>query len=124
MALISRSGPSGIGVNSHIDFSYLRATYDAIRVAIGNQFAAVQDREPIDGGEQSVHEMSDPDDRTTARAHVLDEGNQRCACMLGEAAGDLIEQQHPWTRCERAGQFQTLSIEQGQSACMSVRLFH
>src|SRR4029078_7592539 len=110
MALISRSGPSGIGVNSHIDFSYLRATYDAIRVTIGNQFAAVQDREPIEGAEQSVHDMLDPDDRNTARAHVLDEGNQRCAFMLGEAAGDLIEQQHTWTRVKREGQVHTISI--------------
>ena len=94
-----------------------------MRVAAGDEFAAVQDHEPINSGEQSVHDVLDPDDRNTARAYILDKCNQRCAFVLGEAASDLIKQQHAWTRCEGPGQFQTLSIEQGQSARTSVRLF-
>src|SRR6185503_6854216 len=50
-------------------FQYLRATNDAVRVAAGDEFAAVQDHEPINSGEQSVHDVLDPDDRNTARAY-------------------------------------------------------
>jgi len=34
-----------------------------VRVAAGDEFAAVQDHEPINSGEQSVHDVLDPDDR-------------------------------------------------------------
>ena len=37
--------------------------------------------------------MLDPDDRDAARAHVLDQRDQLAAFVLGQAAGDLVEQQ-------------------------------
>ena len=78
--------------------------------------AAVQDDQPVDGGEQRVHDMLDPDDRDTAGAHVLDQRDQRCAFVLGEAAGDFVEQQHAWLGRQGAREFETLAIEQRQSA--------
>ena len=94
-----------------------------MRVAAGDEFAAVQDHEPIDSGEQSVHDVLDPDDRDTARAYVLDKGNQSCAFVFGETAGDLIEQHYAGTCCESARQFQAFSIEQSKPARPPVRLF-
>ena len=40
-----------------------------------------------------MHHMLDPDDRDAGRAHLLDEGDQRRAFVLGEAARHLVEQQ-------------------------------
>src|SRR6187401_773426 len=51
-ALTLSNGPSDIGVNSHIYFSHLRTANDAVRVAAGDEFAAVQNHETVDGGEQ------------------------------------------------------------------------
>ena len=61
--------------------------------------------------------MLDPDDRDAGLADVADGGDELEAFALGQAAGDLVEQQKPRRRRERAGHFQPLALQQRQRAC-------
>ena len=84
--------------------------------------AAVQHHQPVDHGEQRMDDMLDPDDRDAGRADVLDQRDQRAAFVLGQAAGDLVEQQHARAGGERAGQLQPLAVEQREAAGAAVGL--
>src|SRR3954469_16058704 len=60
--------------------------------------------------------MLDPDDRHARVPYGLDEVDQRQAFVLGEATGDLVEQQQLWTRRQRACEFEPLAVEEGEGA--------
>src|SRR5262249_53417794 len=90
------SSGSGIGFNSHINFCDLRTRDHRLRLAVGDESAIVQHEQPIDAGQQSVHDVLDPDNRHAALLDVANERDQRLAFVLGEAAGDLVEQ--PYAR--------------------------
>ena len=70
----------------------------------------------VDHGQQRVHDVLDPDDRDASRAQVLDGIDERLDLGLGEAAGDLVEQQDGGIAGERPGQLEPLAVEQGQGA--------
>ena len=53
---------------------------------------------------------------------VLDRVDQLAHLGLGEAAGDLVEQQHRGLRRQRPGQLEALAVEQGQRAGADVGL--
>ena len=84
--------------------------------------AAVQHQQPVDGGEQRVHHVLDPHDRDAAGAHGLDQRHQHAAFVLGQSAGDFVEQQHARLGRQRARQFKPLAIEQRQAAGAPVGL--
>src|SRR5690242_6325853 len=69
-----------------------------------------------------MHDVLDPDDGDALAPDLADERDQRRAFMLGEAASDLVEQQHLWAGRERAGELQALAVEQGERAGEAVRL--
>src|SRR3974390_459754 len=54
---------SDIGGDPQVDLHHLRALNHGVRIAIGDNLAAMQHREPIPRGKQRVHDMLDPDDR-------------------------------------------------------------
>ncbi len=56
--------------------------------------------------------MLDPDDRDAGGADVANQSDERRAFVLGEAAGDLIEQEHARAGRQRARQLKPLAIEQ------------
>src|SRR5262249_2683346 len=91
----SRSGTasstSGIGFYTHRD---LRIPDHRLGFAVGDERAIVQYERPIDAGKQSMHHVLDPHDRHAARPDFANERDKRPAFVLGQAAGDFVEQQH------------------------------
>ena len=61
---------------------------------------------------------------TPVRCTVLDRVDKRVALAFGQAAGDLVEEQHLRPGAERAGELQPLALEQRQLAGQRVRLRH
>ena len=59
---------------------------------------------------------------TPPRANVADQLDQRRAFVLGQAAGDLVEQQHARRGGERARELEPLAVEQREAAGRPVRL--
>ena len=55
--------------------------------------AEVEHHQPVDHGQQRVHDVLDPHDGGAAGADALDGGDQLVAFALGQPAGDLVEQQ-------------------------------
>ena len=62
-----------------------------------------------------MDDVLDPDDRHALGVDRLDGGDQLVDLALGEAAGDLVEQQHPRLRGQGPGQLQALALEQGEA---------
>ena len=69
-----------------------------------------------------MHDVLDPDDRDAAAANIPDQIDQRHAFVLGQAAGDLVEEQHARLRGERARQLEPLAVEQRERAGEAVGL--
>ena len=63
-----------------------------------------------------MHDMLDPQDRDAGLADIADGGDELEALALRQAAGDLVEQQKPRRRRERARHLQPLAFEQRQRA--------
>ena len=59
---------------------------------------------------------------TPLAAHVADQRDEAFAFVLGEPAGDLVEQQHARSRGERTGKLEPLAVEQRERAGEPVRL--
>ena len=60
--------------------------------------------------------MLDPQDRDAGLAYLADSGDEFEALALGQAAGDLVQQQKPRRRRERASHLQPLAFQQRQRA--------
>ncbi len=75
----------------------------------------MQHQQPVDRGDQRMHDVLDPDDRHAAATDLLDQRDQRRAFVLGEAAGDLVEQEQARPGRERAGELQPLAVEQASA---------
>ena len=84
--------------------------------------AAVQHDEPVDDGNQRMHDVLDPDDRHAEPPDGADQLDQREAFVLGQAARDLVEQQHARLRRQRARELEPLAVEQRERARGTVRL--
>ena len=61
-----------------------------------------------------VHDVLDPDDGDAAGVEVPDGLDEAVDLALGEAAGDLVQQQHLGVAGERASQLQALAVQQRQ----------
>jgi hypothetical protein len=93
-----------------------------VRRALADEAAAVEDEQPVDEGGERMHDVLDPNNRDAAAANIPDQIYQRHAFVFGEAAGDLVEEQHARLRGERARQLEPLAVEQREGAGESVRL--
>ena len=62
-----------------------------------------------------MQHMLDPDDRHAALVDASDRLDQHAAFALGQAAGDLVEQQQSRFGRQRAGQFQPLALQEAQA---------
>src|SRR5262245_27940709 len=120
-ARASRSG-SGIGGNSHIDVAHGGRRDHRLRGALADEAAAVQNNQTIDQRDERVNDVLDPDDRDAAAANVADQVDQRRAFVLGQAAGDLVEQEHARLRGECARELEPLAVEQREAAGGPIRL--
>ena len=61
-----------------------------------------------------MHDVLDPHDGGAARVDRADGPDQRVGFMLGQAAGDLVEQQQLGIERQRAGELEALALQQGQ----------
>jgi len=86
------------------------------RITFADEGAAVQHHQAVDDGEERMHHMLDPDDRHAGAADVADQRHQRRAFMLGQAAGDLVEQEHARLRGQSARELEPLAVEQREAA--------
>ena len=66
----------------------------------------------------SIHDQAD-----AARAYLADEIYQREGLVVGEASGDLVEQQQLGPSGKRARQLESLAIQQGQRPGQRVGAF-
>ena len=89
-------------------------------IALGQDLAEIHHDQPARHRNQRVDDMLDPDDRRAARVNFLDGLDQFAALVLGQSAGDLVEQQKFWLDRQRARQLQTLALQQA-SACAPAR---
>src|SRR5262249_39658322 len=90
--------------------------------ARADETAAMEDDEAIDQGNEGVNDVLDPDDRHAGAADVADQVDQRGALVLGEPAGDLVEQQDARLGRERARELEPLAVEQRERAGAPVGL--
>ncbi len=65
--------------------------------------------------------MLDPDDRDLAPAQLQDGGDQLARLGVGQAAADLVEQQHHRISRQRARQLEALAVEQAEGLGAAVR---
>ena len=74
-----------------------------VRVALGDELAAVQHDQAVDHREQRVHDCSIQTIDTPVARTSLISSTSAAAFVLGQAAGDLVEQQHPRARSPARG---------------------
>ena len=76
--------------------------------------AEVDDEQPVGDRQQRVHHVLDPDHRHALRLDALQLVHQLARLVLGQPAGDLVEQQQLRPRGQRARQLEPLAVQQGQ----------
>ena len=89
------SSGSGIGGDPHVDFAHRGRRDHASRdrpAPMKPPPCSTTSRSTT--RDERMHDVLDPDDRHAAAADVPDQLDQRRAFVLGQAAGDLVEQQH------------------------------
>src|SRR6266568_6088437 len=104
------SSVSGIGRDPHVDLRHFGAANDGLRIAFGDQCAAMQHHKPVDHRDECMDNMFDPDDRNAGLLDLPDQRDQRHALVLGQASGDFVEQQHTRICRKRPGELKTLAI--------------
>ena len=69
-----------------------------------------------------MDDVLDPDDRDPRPAQALDGGDELLAFMLGQPAGDLVEEKQLRAGGDRPRHLQALALEQGERAGKDIRL--
>ena len=85
-----------------------------MRIAVGDDAPRIHADEPFGDLQQDVDDMLDPDDRDAARLNSQDDVDQFARLGVGQAAADLVEQQHRGIGGERAGEFEPLAVEEAE----------
>jgi hypothetical protein len=79
-----------VWLHPQIDLSDLGGMHDAMRFALRDNAAAVEDNESLRDAEERVHDVFDPDDRDTRAVNRLRKLDKLVALPLCKAAGDFI----------------------------------
>jgi hypothetical protein len=74
----------------------------------------MQDGESARDALQRMDDVLDPDDRRPLRMDGGEDGDQVVTFGVGEAAGDLVEQQELGLGGDRLGELETLEVKQRQ----------
>ena len=80
----------------------------------------MEHHETVDHSQQRMHHVLNPDDRDPGAAHRLDEIDETKAFVLGEPAGDLVEEEHTRAGRERAREFKPLALDQRKAASAAI----
>ena len=87
-----------------------------VRRALADDRAEVQDGETAGDALEGMDDVLDPDDRRALRMDGGEDREKIVAFGVGEAAGDLVEQQELRLGGDRLGELEPLEIEQRQRA--------
>ena len=88
----------------------------ACGLAVGDDAAGIHADQPLGHLQEDVDDMLDPDDGDVAAAQFLDRLDEFARLRVGEAAADLVEQQHASVGGERPRQLEPLAVEQAQAS--------
>ena len=95
---------------------HLRQLHDRLRRSLRDLAPEIEHDQTIDHGEQGMHDVLDPQDRDTGAPDIADGCDELQALALGQPAGDLVQEQKPRRRGQRAGHLEPLAFEQGERA--------